>query len=258
MINASARPYADVSVAAVEAEFDRRFAAAVATGAYDPYLDMSLVVWSASLHPWLETTAGQHYGPIAIQDGDVTYYSIIIHVPNTQILVEVVSPERPSATTVYTDALRRLRVADACVRNQCAEKDPGVWVPLAVSRGVSNLTEMRARRARDSPSGRGVAATPFPPPRRHGFYSDVMNASVAHSDSAEGASLKTYALPKGGAVEKDLGMQIRLIERPASADGLSIADLEKAKLSAKARTQGRSEAESALCGVDKWYDNHWG
>ena len=124
---------------------------------------MSLVVWSASLHPWLETTAGQHYGPIAIQDGDVTYYSIIIHVPNTQILVEVVSPERPSATTVYTDALRRLRVADACVRNQCAEKDPGVWVPLAVSRGVSNLTEMRARRARDSPSGRGVAATPFPP-----------------------------------------------------------------------------------------------
>jgi hypothetical protein len=65
-------------------------------------------------------------------------------------------------------------------------------------------------------------------------------------------------------------MQVRFVERrgdaavsataavPSSVGSLTVADFEAGKLRAKARTSGRSLMDTALCGVDKWYDNHWG
>ena len=69
-------------------------------------------------------------------------------------------------------------------------------------------------------------------------------------------------------------MQVRLIERSGAAAAtaaapatpaaptlggtLGVAAFEAAKMEGHDRALGRGEEESSLCGVDKWYDNHWG
>merc|ERR1711988_2101871 len=55
-------------------------------------------------------------------------------------------------------------------------------------------------------------------------------------------------------------MQVRLVERPVhnTTGKMTVRDLEKAKMAGHDRALGRTEEESGLCGVSKWYDNHWG
>ena len=55
-------------------------------------------------------------------------------------------------------------------------------------------------------------------------------------------------------------MQVRMIERaPGNTSGeFGITDLENLKFAAHNLSTGRSFHESALCGSDKWLDNHRG
>ena len=83
MINASARPIGAVSVEAVEAAFDAKYAHALSTGAYDAFLDFSLVVYASSLDgPWDSLNAavvpsaemGKSWGPARMLDNPTVVF----------------------------------------------------------------------------------------------------------------------------------------------------------------------------------------
>jgi hypothetical protein len=266
MINASGRPYADLSIERAEAEFDAKVNAAFAQLMYDPFLDYSFVVYAKSLDQWIlgvdavsssgKATAfkeGRTKKWLALQwkdDTNKTWYSVIFHIPSTQSIVEVISDAQPSkeivkANELLHDPLMRYPATALCVENKCASAEDGIWTPLAVSKAVSDSDLIE------------------------GFYIDVLRAQRSSLDesSVPGVRLRTYSFPNMAK------MQIRFVERkadsvtstasgssilPSQVGTLTVAEFEAAKLRAKARTTGRSLVDTALCGVDKWYDNHWG
>ena len=249
MVNASSRPYDDLSIEETERQFTAKLSAAFASsassgGGYDPFLDFSLVVYAASLEPWIAgvdnaTDAKSWLALRWIDNANATWYSAIFHIPRTQVLVEVISDAAPSARVVppgelVDDPLMRYPATGSCAYNACAAKAGNrTWVPLAVSKAVSDLDRVDE------------------------WYRGVLRAELASSDegTVEGVRLRTYYFPK------QASMQVRLVERAPRAtlaDTMSVAEFEAAKFRAHDRALGRTEQESALCGVSKWYDNHWG
>lgn len=227
MVNASARPIGDASVAAVEAAFDAKFARALAADSYDAFLDFSLIVHAASLDPWangsvlLAWTDNQHK----------PWFSAITRVPRTQVQVEIVSERRPTTGgPVREDLLMRYPATGSCVFNKCASRAPGLWTPLAVSKAVSDLDAVVD------------------------FYAAVFGAAEAAASAAGGARLKTLYFPD------EAFMQVRLVERPPAATHgwPTVAALEALKMAAHDGVALATERAAALCGVDKWFDNHWG
>lgn len=258
MINASGRPYADLSIERAEAEFDAKVGASFSKLMYDPFLDYSFVVYAKSLDKWIQgvdaVTNSSEAAPfkdgrtkkwLALQWKDnvnATWYSVIFHIPSTQSIVEVISDAEPSKSVVtgeelLHDPLARYPATALCVDNGCARAEDGTWTPLAVSKAVSNIDNIED------------------------FYISVLRVQLSSSDesSLPGVRLRTYSLPNMAK------MQIRFVERTgdaavsaSSGSSLTVPDFEAAKLRAKVRTSGRSLMDTALCGVDKWYDNHWG
>lgn len=263
MINASGRPYADMSIETAEAEFEAKVSASFSKLVYDPFLDYSFVVYAKSLDTWIQgvdavsesrqsaSSEGRTKKWLALRWNDnknTTWYSAIFHIPSTQSIVEVISDMQPSVDVVKPaellhDPLMRYPASALYADNGCANADNGTWIPLVVSKAVSDIDNIED------------------------FYVSVLRAERSMSDesSVPGVRLRTYAFPKMAA------MQVRFVERtgaaavtstagsPSAAVGLlTVAQFEGAKLRAKARTPGRSQMDSALCGVDKWYDNHWG
>lgn len=228
MINASARPIGDVSVEAVEAAFDAKYAHALAAGAYDAFLDFSLVVHASSLDAWADGSVLLEW----IDNSNKTWYSAIAHVPGTQVQVEIISQKKPATGVVRRDPLMRYPATGSCEHNKCSAADDGVWTPLAVSKSVSDLD--------------GLVA----------FYEAVLGAEVASSDDAvENVRLKTLYFPK------QANMQVRLVERTgddATYGDLTVQGLEALKMASHDVVAASTERAGALCGVDKWFDNHWG
>ena len=244
MINATARPYGSVSVADVEKQFDRKFKAAAMTKKYDSFLDFALVVYAKSLDRWLKPLA-THEGPASFfpiswqDDTGKKWWSAIVQIPHTQVLVEMISDTKPSSSVVadsdyYVDSLVRLPATKACTQNPCSSGTEGMWVPLAVSKPVASLSEMTD------------------------FYTDVFKGFLGFNATAGAGAgaTKLQMIYFNGYVN----MQVRMIERPATdtLGAFKVSDLHKAKMEGHQVALGRTEEESALCGVSKWYDNHWG
>ena len=229
MINASARPIGAVSVEAVEAAFDAKYAQALSTGAYDAFLDFSLVVYASSLDAWAAGRVLLEW----VDNANATWYSAIDRVPGTQVQVEIISKKRP-AGDVRKDPLMRYPATGSCEKQptKCADKADGLWTPLAVSKSVSDLD--------------GLVA----------FYEAVFGAKVATSDDAvDGVRLKTLYFPQ------EAYMQVRLVERSgegATHGDLTVKGLEDLKMASHDVIAAPTERAGALCGVDKWFDNHWG
>ena len=56
-------------------------------------------------------------------------------------------------------------------------------------------------------------------------------------------------------------MQVRLVERSgegATHGDLTVKGLEDLKMASHDVIAAPTERAGALCGVDKWFDNHWG
>ena len=167
MINASSRPYDGLSVEDTEAQFTTRYDQAFSTNMYDPFLDYSLVLYAKSLDKWInstvewveskETRLAASHSPLSpsLQAGsnsssvkpymalswtdntDAQWYSVIMHVPNTQVTIELVSETKPTVVTdddLIADPLMRYPATGSCSYNGCSNATDNYWVPLAVSK----------------------------------------------------------------------------------------------------------------------------
>ena len=184
MINASARPFDDMSTSEAEAQFDAKIEAAFSTGNFDSFLDFALVVYAKNLDTWISkvanftgaTTESPAWMALRWTDNsNATWFSAVFHLPHTQVLVEVISESEPSASiagTIHDDPLMRYPATGSCAYNGCADATDGIWIPLAVSKAVSDADRMQE------------------------FYETVLGASVASVDeSQEGIRLRTMYFP---------------------------------------------------------------
>lgn len=151
------------------------------------------------------------------------WYSVIVQVSSSQLVLELVSARRPaSVTSILEDDLQRLP-ASVFAANNVSTASPAILVPLAVSKGASNLDQTSR------------------------FYIEEMLASEVHTSTSGRVTLKAFAL-------QNATLLVRVLERPDSQTlgSFKISDLELAKLSAHEMAH-----TDDFCGVDKWYDNHF-
>lgn len=230
MVNATGRPIGATSVEEVEAAFDAK----LTFDRYDQFMDYALVVYSKDIDTHLSTWQQNGVPTFGVSWQDSTrtpYWSVFVRIPHTQITVEVVSDRMPTRVAAWHhDELARLPAA-LFAANQVANATEGIWIPLAISKFASSLAELGS------------------------FYTDVLGATAAFNATADKGTTRMSTFAWKGAT-----MQVRVIERAAgnTTAGLSVKQLEAIKFEAHNRTLARTFTDSMLCGVDKWYDNHWG
>lgn len=224
-INTTARPFLvdDLTIQQLEAHFTDKIGD---HSKYDSFMDYTLVLYTPDLDTYMSKfdDAGEAYLPLEWtgESGD-TYYSIIKQVPDSQIVLELVSDSKPSTSATWTeDSL--VRVPDAAFSdNSCSSTSSGLVTPVVVSKATSNMTAIED------------------------YYTNILQGTNSLTSTSGLVTLKTFKL-SGAAV------QIRFVERPATdTSGLfKVADWEEAKLKAFA-----AYSNGLICGFSKWYDNHF-
>ena len=208
---------------------------------YAPSLDGYISAWQ---------DAGEAFLPLSWVGEDATtkYYSIIKQVPNTQVIFELVSDVAPTSSggnnvTFIADDLVRVAASAFEDNGASSSGDAGILTPLAVSKGVSNMTAVddyytRIFKATLALEASATYATDHPL---------LGKKAVAGKEGTSTALLHAYKL-EGAAV------QIRFVERPAAATAgdFTVAAWEAAKLRSFAAV-----ATDPGCGFSKWYDNHY-
>lgn len=104
MVNTSARPAGEHTVAEVEAIFDEKMNAAFEAKRYDAFMDYSVAFWAPDLERYISALSGDNvpYLVLSWKDNtDTQYYSLIIHGPHTQVVVELISREKPASEANY-------------------------------------------------------------------------------------------------------------------------------------------------------------
>ena len=103
---------------------------------YDPYLDYSLVLYAKNLDKWINSTVSwvesqatvsgvnstavitKPYMALSWTDNqDAQWYSVILHIPNTQVSVELMSETKPlmvADVDLIADPLMRYPATGSC------------------------------------------------------------------------------------------------------------------------------------------------
>lgn len=229
LVNTSARPYGEVDNWEVEQFFARKLQHAFSNNLYDSFMDFSTVLYADSLDSMialLQRDTQPHQVRRWSDDMGAVWYSLLVQVSISQVILEIVSSNRPShydECNIVSDQLQRLP-ASVFVANNVSESLGSIMIPLAVSKAVSNISA-----ARD-------------------FYVDEMLAAVNHTSSMDGnVVLEAYKLVGANVL-------VRFVERPVQATygNFTVRDLEDIKHSAH-----RMAHMNEFCGVDKYYDNHF-
>ena len=268
MVNAKDRPAGNVSVSEVETHFDARL---TDMSTYDPFMDISMMFYANSLQTYVEAFErdGIPYmllkwrdnsGSNIIDDcadtatsassvsSDCTegsvFFSLIVHVPHTQINFELVSslaPETAGGNANVTDAKERNGASerpifeDPTVRMShialsfAGSAPPGSndLVPLAISEATSDMATVTE------------------------YYTTILSADVDYDsedsdDTIDGYTMKIFRLP--GAP-----MPVKVVQRHVESNyAFGVTELEVAKNSAH-----KESYESPICGFDQYMDNHF-
>jgi hypothetical protein len=256
LVNLTARPFGSVSVDEVESHFHSKLSAAVVGHHYDAFMDMSLVVYAKNLSRYWSHFVDTQVGflPLVWPDADSgkDWFSLIVNIPHTQVVVEIVSDtwsvsSSGGSTAFVRDTSRRLNAARLCEANNCTSRTaqhPRIFVPLAVSKAVSSLsntldfytTVLRATTT---------------------TYANNGNRNRSSSDPDPDPDPVPVPVPVQMAMVSFVGaaMQVRLVQRPLrnTTGEFSIMDLERVKFEGHDMALGRTPEETALCGFSKWY-----
>ena len=258
MVNASCRPGGE-EVRAVERHFDAKLAT---MDTYDQFMDYTLMLLADSLDPWLEKwlTHNVTFYPLTWKDdAGQPWWSVIVQIPHTQVMMEVLAATQPNGSALLDGIQWRADPMQRLPHALLAGKKPsaGTWLPVAVSRvcaaGAPTLSALRS--VAETPAFEYLVHVQATSDLDHlsSFYTDVLGASMS-ANLSSGSPTVRLAMASWGP-----NTQVRLIERQANTSGaLSVAALEQIKFSMHNKTAGRSFHESALCGMNKWMDNHWG
>ena len=228
MVNTSARPYGSMDNWQVEQHFTRKLQRALPSGGYDAFMDQATVLYAASLDRYQDSFSRARVAYQLRSWKDETgqsWYSLLVQVDDSQLVLELVSGKRPSrATHMVSDELQRLP-SSVFKANNVSSVPEELLIVLAISKASSDLLSMER------------------------FYIDELMATQNHSiQSADGnVLLRCFALPGATAL-------VRVVQRPPSASHgpFGVAQLEATKHSAHELAHVDS-----FCGVDKFYDNHF-
>jgi hypothetical protein len=172
-------------------------------------------------------------------------FSIIVHIPHTQVVLELVSTSRPKRASSFLDD-STIRYTDKVFSNMNATTEKqhsktSTWVsstflrPLAISKGISNMESLVD------------------------FYEHALFATTEHrqtyGDGTEIAILNVFTKTW------QYGVPIRFVSRPSSwtSSSMSVKELETVKFAGHDWVHDNKGNLSAncICGFDKWYDNHY-
>ena len=157
LVHASARPTGPTPLSTIETHFANRLGS---LDTYDAFMDYALVLYVHLLDPYIEDFEknGVDYLLLKWKDNsDIRtatgsavgrhFFSLIVHVPNSSINFELVSAIAPRGTQhrpMHKDSLVRLPHSSMQSAGAAAI-DHAYAVPLAISKGTSNLDEVRER-----------------------------------------------------------------------------------------------------------------
>jgi len=239
-VNASERPDGGFPRATLEAAYDDALQKAFALQKYDHYMDFATVLFASDLDVYISKfeSASIAYLPLSWKDEKGTqHYSVIVHVPSTQLVFELVSNTKPSkGKSPVSDPLIRLP-SSVFSDNPTSSASSSILVPLAVSKAVPSVDEVSE------------------------FYSDVFFANCYYNSSAGDVKATFIKMasyfggvafpPSGGGGQS---MALRFVERPQSATlgPIPIKTIQEKKVAAQKATK-----VNAICGVSIWFDNHW-
>ncbi|KAH8060331.1 hypothetical protein JL721_9090 [Aureococcus anophagefferens] len=151
MVNAAKRPAGDTDVATVEAHFNARLGT---MGEYDAFMDFATVFVANSLDSYINDFErdGVAYmllrwkdnSDVHTTDGGTTgrtFFSLIVHIPDSQINFEIVSavaPEAKAQRPIFEDDMVRLPHSTI---SSAGASPPGedYLIPVAISKGTSDI-----------------------------------------------------------------------------------------------------------------------
>jgi len=226
LVNVSARPYGPMDNIDVERHFTYKLGEAFKSKTYDAFMDVSVVLYAADLDRYVVALQRDHVDFLVLRwmdDSGEPRYSLIVQVSTSQLILELVSSTKPTSVSSFVEENIQRLPSHVFALNNVSTASPAILVPLAISKGVSNISAVSK------------------------FYTEEMFAVETHSSTSESHILRTFS-------PQHSTLLVRLVQRPASATRgpFKLSDLEKAKHSAHAMA-GTDE----FCGVDKWYDNHF-
>lgn len=243
MVNTSSRPSGPLAtVADVEKVFDEKMAAAFANKKYDAFMDFSVAFWASDLDAYIKALTADDVPFMVLRWKDnknTPYYSLILHGPHTQVVVELITTAQPKAIsmnqTVLDPTLRYTSGIFIEMGATVAAVPSNRLRPLAVSKATSNMEVLSE------------------------WMENVLFAqrewNVTYSDGVK------YSYWNPGFSSMAGKMQVRFVERPPSdtSGSMSVAQLEKIKFAGHKLVADNAANNSAntICGFDKWYDNHY-
>jgi hypothetical protein len=239
-VNTSARPSGPTTVAQVEAVFDEKMSAALQAQRYDSFMDYAVAFWASDLDTYLKKFLADKVPFLALaweDDMGAAYYSVIFQSPHTQVIVELLSSARPTAFSALV-------------------KDSTVRYPSATFSNMGATTKVAADRLRPV----AVSKATSDMDTVIDFYKDALGASVIYNSTyADGTR---YVIFNPGFSSMQGKMSVRFVQRPASmtTKSLSVKDLEAIKFAGHdwVHDDRGNNTDNAICGFDKWYDNHYG
>lgn len=243
MVNTSARPSGMLaSVADVEAHFDEKMKAAFAAKKYDAFMDFSVAFAVSDMDIFLAKFKADSVPYLLLSwfdDKATPYYSLIIHGPHTQVVVELISATKPSSVPASEF------IADSTLRYTS-----GIFLEMGVHLYPVARNRMRPLCVSKATSDMDAVTD---------FYEHALFATREWNVSYPDGTKYSYWNP--GFASMAGKMQVRFVERPPSATTgkLTVALLEKIKFAGHAISADNAKNNSAntICGFDKWYDNHY-
>ena len=239
-VQGTARPDGGMSVNATEQAFSKAVDGAMAAGEFTPLMDFNVGLYTEDLDYYVErlTCGGVSFLPIQWADvdgGDA--YSLLVHVPNSLIVLELMGTSLTKATPAYTASAPRLArtMPPTQAESGALFRDRPSLYAVKISYATSNAT---------------AAAE---------FYEGVLLAEEGLSWSGEGlwelegtseAKLFDYPLDSSNKL-----VEVHYWQHDVANDAadLPVADLVDAMGAAHAATHV-SNSE----GFDQWNDWHYG
>merc|ERR1711907_68775 len=101
--------------------------------------DYNAGLWTSELDSYIDAfdDDAQKYVALSWQDGSTDYYSIIVHVPNSQVVLELIGDD-----TSYGDIFTPTEEVRYTFVNGAPSTPKGYMTPLKVSRAVSDIDEI--------------------------------------------------------------------------------------------------------------------
>lgn len=213
-----------ISVQEVEAHFTRKIGNFTE---FDAFMDYNVMLYTADLSGYISTFKSDGLDTLTRtwQYNDKTWTSVFLHVPNTQLVIELVSDEQLDLD------------AEASAHPELEQRAPSAALDAVSSVGAV-LTSLQVSRA--------ASAATFA--KLDDFYVTGMGATLSANTTGTGFSKKCY-LWSGAEVN------ICFTTRPedASAGEFSVAEFEDMLNTVHTNFLSKTP----YCGVDKWFDNHY-